>query len=96
MIHDRVIWVASAATNVKVRNIAADSRISFAIDGSGPEPRVAQGRAQIRRDLASSPEAISLFAEKYGGWDIADESTDGQRVLLEISVDRWLLGTEPR
>lgn len=95
MIHDRVIWVASAATNVKVRNIAADSRVSFAIDGSGPEPRVAQGRAQIHRDLASFPGAISLLAEKYDGWDVADETTDGPRVLLEISIDRWLLGAAP-
>lgn len=96
VIHDHIIWVASAATNVKVRNIAADSRISFAIDGSGPEPRVAQGRAQIHRDVASFPEAISLLAEKYGGWDVADETTDGRRVLLEITVDRWLWGAEPR
>lgn len=95
VIHDRVIWIASAAKNVKVRNIAADSRISFAIDGSGPEPRVAQGRALIHRDLASFPEAISLLAKKYGGWDVTDETADGQRVLLEIPIDRWLLGAEP-
>lgn len=95
VVHHHAIWVASAATNVKVRNLAADSRVSFAIDGSGAYPQVAQGRALIHRDVTSFPNAVSLFAQKYRGWNVADPTTDGQRVLLEISVDRWLMGGEP-
>jgi hypothetical protein len=92
VLYGRTIWVASAATNVKVRNLASDSRVSFAIDGSGKNPQVAQGRARIHRDAESFPDAVSLLAQKYDRWDVTDETTDGQRVLLEITVDRWLLG----
>ena len=96
VVHRHAIWVASAATNVEVRNLAADSRVSFAIDGSGTNPQVAQGRALIHRDLTLFPDALTLSARKYRGWDVADEPADGQRVLVEISVDRWLLGSEPQ
>ncbi|WP_411701047.1 pyridoxamine 5'-phosphate oxidase family protein [Conyzicola sp.] len=96
VVHRHAIWIGSAATNVKVRNLAADSRVSVAIDGSGFTPQVAQGRARIHRDLATFPDVLSLFARKYRGWDVADEATDGERVLLQISVDRWLLGSEPQ
>jgi hypothetical protein len=94
--HHHALWVASAEANVKVRNLAADSRVSFAIDGSGANPQVAQGRALIHRNLTAFPDVVRFFAQKYGEWDITDETSDGRRVLLEISVDRWLLGGEPR
>ncbi|SMG45368.1 pyridoxamine 5'-phosphate oxidase family protein [Agreia pratensis] len=89
---DDTFWVASAATNVKVRNIAADERVSLAIDGSAADPHVAQGRALVHRDIAAFRILASLFAQKYDGWNPLDESVDGPRVLLEIPVERWLLG----
>lgn len=94
--HHHAIWVASAEANVKVRNLVAGSRVSFAIDGSGTDPQVAQGRALIHRNLTTFAEVVCLFAQKYSGWDVTDETTDGRRVLLEISVDRWFLGGEPQ
>jgi hypothetical protein len=42
--------------------------------------------------MAEYPGVISSFSQKYGGWDAADETQDGRRVLLEIPIDRWLLG----
>ncbi|KJC64566.1 pyridoxamine 5'-phosphate oxidase family protein [Agreia bicolorata] len=85
-------WIASAATNVKVRNVTADDRVSLAIDGSAPDPHVAQGRALVHREIAEFADVVSLFAQKYNGWNVLDETVDGPRVLLQISVKRWLLG----
>jgi len=85
-------WVASAATNVKVRNALADDRVSLAIDGSGADPHVAQGNVVVHHDIAGFPDVVSLFMQKYDGWNLLDATVDGARVLLEISIERWLLG----
>jgi PPOX class probable F420-dependent enzyme len=96
VLHNDTFWVASSARNVKVRSLDTDSRVAVAIDGSGSEPQVAQVRAFVHEDIAPFTHVVSFLAEKYRGWNVADESVDGRRVLIEISVDRWLLGGEPR
>ncbi|SKA96442.1 Pyridoxamine 5'-phosphate oxidase [Agreia bicolorata] len=89
---ENTFWIASAATNVKVRNVIADDRVSLAIDGTAPNPHVAQGRVVVHRELDAFAAVVSLFAQKYNGWNVLDETVDGPRVLLQISVERWLLG----
>ena len=43
------------------------------------------------------PGIVAAFAEKYGGWDIRQPVTpDGDRVLLEVPVRRWLLAGTAR
>lgn len=91
LFEDDRFWIASSKMNVKVRNVSSDPRVSVAIDGSGARPYVAQGRARIHHRLDDHSRLVTLFAEKYGGWDATDECQDGPRVLLEILVDRWLL-----
>ncbi|SFK03227.1 TIGR03618 family F420-dependent PPOX class oxidoreductase [Cellulomonas sp. KH9] len=92
-LHDPgTFWIASSTVNVKVANIRRDPRVVLAIDGSGPRPVVAQGRARVHHDIGSYPTLLARFAGKYGGWDAADPRQDGPRVLLEVQVDRWLLG----
>ena len=44
-------------------------------------------------DVDSRPDVVGALASKYG-WDAADPATDGARVLVRVTVDRWLL--EPR
>jgi len=86
-----VISVATAARNAKVRNLRGDPRVGVAIDGTAAAPLVAQGVASaspLGETLAGIAEA---FARKYDGWDIRDESVDGERVLVKIRVERWLL-----
>lgn len=79
-LHDPgTFWIASSTVNVKVANIRRDPRVVLAIDGSGPRPVVAQGRARVHHDIGSYP---TLLAPRE----------DGPRVLLEVQVDRWLLG----
>lgn len=84
-------WIASSTVNVKVRNLRHDPRVSLAIDGSGARPHVAQGRALVHQPILAFPHLVTLFAEKYNGWDAADETQDGPRVLIEVPIDRWLL-----
>jgi hypothetical protein len=88
---DNTFWVASGASNVKVRNLGADARVSVAIDGSAESPHVAQGQGFVRKDLEQFSDVVTAFAAKYDGWDVADPSQDGRRVLIEIPIDRWLL-----
>lgn len=85
------LWIASSAVNRKVQHLRKDPRVTVALDGSAARPHVAIGRA-IEHACDAFPEIVDAFAEKYGGWDAADPATDGPRVLLEITVDRWLLG----
>lgn len=85
------LWLVSARTNVKVRNIAADPRVSVAVDGSTDNALVAEGRAMIRT-LDDVPDAILDGLEAKYAWDPRDPDPDGERVGVEITVARWLLG----
>lgn len=88
---DDTFWIASSTVNVKVKNIVRDARVSMAVDGTGTRPHVAQGQAIVHRGIEDFPRQVALLAGKYDGWNAADESQDGPRVLLEVPVDRWLL-----
>lgn len=89
---DDTFWIASSTVNVKVKHVVRDPRVSLAVDGTGARSHVAQGRVTVRRRIEDFPHLVALLAEKYDGWDATDESQDGPRVLLEVRVDRWLLG----
>ncbi len=86
----RTWWVCSGERNVKVRNVAADPRVSLALEGGGA-PVVAEGQGKIlRQDYPA--DVVAAFKCKYGGWDITTPfERGGSRVLLEVPVDRWLL-----
>jgi PPOX class probable F420-dependent enzyme len=92
LLMDETFWIASSTANVKVKNVLHDPRVSLAVDGTGNQPYVAQGRVTVHPRFVAFPHLLTLLAEKYDGWDAADESQDGPRVLLEVPVDRWLLG----
>ena len=81
-------WIASAEKNVKIRNVLHDSRVSVAL-GNARAPVVAEGSAIIHSAQFPS-EVVTAFAINYDCWNIRDLH-DGQRVLMEISVTRWLL-----
>lgn len=85
------LWLVSARTNVKVRNISADPRVGVAVDGTTENALVAEGRATVRT-LDEVPDAIlDGLVAKYA-WDPRDPDPDGERVGVEITVARWLLG----
>ncbi len=87
---DGTFWIASSTVNVKVKNVVRDPRVSLAIDGTGAQPHVAQGRVTVHPKIQDFPHLVALLAKKYDDWDATDESQDGPRVLLQVSVDRWL------
>ncbi len=90
---DGVWWIGCEGRSVKARNVAADPRVSLALE-DGVHPVVAEGVARLHR--ADFPPAIvAAFAEKYGGWDIRQPVTP-ERVLLEVPVRRWLLAGRAR
>ncbi len=87
---DDRFWISSGERNVKVRNVAADPRVSLALE-DGDAPLVAEGRVVVHRDGFRAGVLRDITA-KYDGWDSATEIPPyGPRVLLEVIVDRWLL-----
>jgi PPOX class probable F420-dependent enzyme len=87
---DETFWVSSGERNVKVRNIAADPRVSMALE-DGDAPVVAEGTARLHRGPLRS-DVLTAIAAKYDGWDAAAVVEPfGARVLIEVPVTRWLL-----
>lgn len=91
LLHQNTFWIPSAEQNRKVRNLLDDPRVSLAVDGSAGDPWVAQGLATIHHDVGEFVDLLRLFGEKYDGWDAADETRDGPRVLVSVPVTRWFL-----
>lgn len=87
---DERFWIGAAMSSTKVANMAVDPRVSLAIDGSSARPIVAEGLARMHSMASLTDEVAAEFAEKYDGWDVADESVDGERRLIEVVVTRWL------
>jgi PPOX class probable F420-dependent enzyme len=85
------IWIATGRRNVKAANVRSDPRVSIAVDGSADAPLVAEGKAELMDVAATDHAVVAAFAEKYNGWDIADEAVDGPRVVVKVTVSRWLL-----
>ncbi len=57
----------------------------------GTAPVVAEGVAHVHRS-GFPVDVVAAFADKYGGWDVTERvAQEGDRVLLEIPVRRWLL-----
>ncbi|MFI6261206.1 pyridoxamine 5'-phosphate oxidase family protein [Micromonospora sp. NPDC051006] len=82
-------WVGTAERNRKVRNVAADPRVSLALPG-GDAPVVAEGHAAVLRPPFPA-EVIAGFRQRYDGWDITAGAPDGPYLLFRITVTRWLL-----
>lgn len=91
LLRQNTFWIASSTANLKVRNIVREPRVSLAVDGSAQDPWVAQGMATIHQEIDQFRDLTQLFANKYNGWGATDKSQDGPRVLIAVSVTRWLL-----
>jgi PPOX class probable F420-dependent enzyme len=84
-------WISSGEWNRKIVHLAADPRVSLALE-DGVSPVVAEGKAILHRDRGEfPPEIVAAFADKYDGWDITQPEKAGERVLVEVPVSRWLL-----
>ncbi len=89
---DETLWFTTSAGARKADLLRADGRVSLAYDASADRGgAVAEGRAVIE-EIDARPDVIAAFAEKYHGWDAADPSQWGPRILVRVDVDRWLLG----
>lgn len=87
-----VWWIGTGARAAKMRLLERDPKVTLALeDGEGP--LVAEGEARMHR--TRFPDRVrEAFLSKYG-WDPAIPERPGEpRVLLEITVRRWLLGGE--
>ncbi|MFE3461953.1 pyridoxamine 5'-phosphate oxidase family protein [Nocardiopsis aegyptia] len=83
-------WISVGADSVKVRNAAADPRVSLALE-DGDAPVVAEGRTTVHTS-DFPPDVVAAFQERYD-YDIrVPFDWHGQdRALLEVNVTRWLL-----
>ncbi|WP_304453496.1 pyridoxamine 5'-phosphate oxidase family protein [Nocardiopsis sp. YSL2] len=88
-------WISVGAASVKVRNAAADPRVSLALQ-DGDAPVVAEGRATVRTE-DFPPDVVAAFQERYG-YDIrVPFAWHGQdRALMEVNVTRWLMSGAAR
>ncbi|MEU1838523.1 pyridoxamine 5'-phosphate oxidase family protein [Micromonospora chersina] len=84
---DGTWWIGCDARSVKVRNLEADPRVSLALE-DGTAPVVAEGVAHLRRGEFPTT-VVEAFARKCEGWDVGEP--EGERLLLEVPVRRWLL-----
>lgn len=85
-------WISVGDRSVKTRNVLRDPRVSLALE-DGDAPVVAEGRAQVHPDPERfPPEVIAAFQDRYS-YDIRVpyEDTQEPRMLLEVTVNRWLL-----
>jgi len=87
-----VLSIVTGESNIKIRNLRGDPRVSVAMEGSAAVPLVAEGTAQVIEMARVSDALAQSFALKYKGWDIRDHTVDGPRVVAEIRIHRWLMG----
>jgi PPOX class probable F420-dependent enzyme len=83
-------WVGSRATSVKVRNLRADPRVVLTL-ANPDRPVVAEGVAEVFTERDFPPILPDLFVAKYG-WDpTVVDGSGAPRVLLQVTVQRWLM-----
>ena len=75
---DGDIWVASGESSFKVADIRRDERVAFAVEGrhGGLSGRAVIVAIHTRADI------LCLLTDRYNGWDAADPTVDGPRVLI--------------
>lgn len=88
---DGVWWVGSRSTNVKVRNVAADRRVSLTLEDTN-RPVVAEGLADVLHSHEFPASVVDGFITKYDWNPTLVDASGAPRVLLRIAVRRWLLG----
>jgi F420H(2)-dependent biliverdin reductase len=76
------IWVATSTSAYKVRDLGRDERVAFAIEGRDG----ALSSTARAEPIESHPEVVRAFATKYGGWDAADASVYGPRILIRVAM----------
>jgi hypothetical protein len=82
-------YIAASESTLKVGDIGRDPRVSFAVEGLH---RAFTAEAKIV-GIEDVPEVLRLFGEEYDGWDAADPTVDGPRVLIVLASQ---VGSEGR
>ena len=85
---DDRFWVCTTGSAVKVRNVGAQPAVAVSLQDGGA-PLVAEGRAVIH--TAPFPPAVAEAFRARFDWDV-DGDPDGYDTMLEITVERWLMG----
>lgn len=88
--HGGRIWLCISATSVKARNLRHHPHVSLCLE-SGNDPLVAEGRVVIHQRPYPA-ELVAAFAARYE-WDITTPNDNGEfDALIEVEIDRWLMG----
>jgi F420H(2)-dependent biliverdin reductase len=81
---DDAVWVCTGADAVKARNMAADPRVSIALE-DGNAPVVGEGTARRVLDV---PASVSAEFQRKHNWDIATD--DAYQAVFRIEIIKWL------
>jgi F420H(2)-dependent biliverdin reductase len=88
---DGRFWLCTGESSVKVRNIRVNPKVSVCLE-DGNAPVVAEGSAVVHAQPFPAA-VVAAFGAKFV-WDItrAEDDDLGALALIEIAVDRWLMG----
>lgn len=75
------VWVATSVATRKVADVERDPRVTFTVEGR----HGALTTSATVVSIDAEPAVLSAFAQRYEGWDAADPSVDGPRVLIRLS-----------
>jgi hypothetical protein len=82
--HNGKIYICTQQDSVKVRNLRANPRASFALE-DGNKPVLGEGDAVF---LDAFPDAVlALFKSKYD-WDIPTDAV--YRAMIELTPRKWI------
>jgi len=71
--HEGLIYLCTAPTSVKVRNIRKNNRVSLALE-DGSAPVILEGTAQVQELAQTPPAVLDAFKTKYD-WDVRTDTT---------------------
>ena len=81
---DGALWICTGINAVKSRNLAANPRVSFALQ-DGNAPVTGEGTAALSVEVPAA--VVAAFISKFD-WDITTD--DDYRALFRIDVVKWL------
>ena len=89
---DDRFWMCTAGRAVKARNVGVNPAVSVSLP-DGTDPLVAEGHAVLHQ--RPFPTVVVTAFRDAVDWDVEGDP-EGYDTLIEVVVDRWLMGDPTR